>query len=168
MDHDDGARRQGGAGVQFGDGGIVPPGDLSEEDIREHGPGELQFGIHAWNVVDGHHTAEHRRKVHDLARRGEQLVVRHGTICGAEEDRLGRDLTNAAARTDRLIVDLYGRMRLVVLVEPLRVDRIRERRARSVDLHVLRRDAGDEHRGANGGDDDSLYNLHRSNLRLEA
>ena len=44
------------------------------------------------------------------------------------------ELTDAAARADRLVVDLDVRVQLVVLGEPLRVDRGRERRAGAVDL----------------------------------
>src|SRR5581483_373125 len=70
---------------------------------------------------------------------GVDLFVRHRPVGRAEENRLIADLTDPAARTDRLVIDLDVRMQAVVLGKPFRVDRIRERRTRSVDLNRLRR-----------------------------
>jgi len=54
------------------------------------------------------------------------LLVRHGTIAGAEIHGLRQNLPNAAAAADGLVVELNIRMGLVVFAEPLLVHRIRE------------------------------------------
>src|SRR6185503_20711787 len=55
-------------------------------------------------------------------------------VRGAEENGLGGELPDAAAGADRLVVDADVGMALGVFREPLRIDRIGERRARAVDL----------------------------------
>src|SRR5205814_1222416 len=52
---------------------------------------------------------------------------------GAEVDRALEHLADAAAAADRLVVDLEIRVALVELVEPLRVERVGEGRARAGD-----------------------------------
>src|SRR5262249_30280739 len=54
-------------------------------------------------------------------------------VRGAEVDSPFEYLADAAAAADRLVVDLYVGLALVELVEPLRVDRVGERRAGAVD-----------------------------------
>ena len=98
------------------------------------GAGELELARHARDVVDRHDAAEHGRQVEDRSRRPLQLVVGHRPVARAEEDRLARQLLDAAARADRLVVDLDVGVDLVVLGEPLRVDRVREGGAGAVDL----------------------------------
>ena len=61
-----------------------------------------------------------------------QLLVGHGAVAGSKIDGAVEHLANTTAATDRLIVDLYVRMNLVVLTEPFRIHGIRERGARSV------------------------------------
>ena len=69
-----------------------------------------------------------------MSGRGLELLVVHRLIGRAEEDGPARQLADAGAGSERLIVDADVRVQLVVLGEPLRVDRIRERRAGAVDL----------------------------------
>mgnify|MGYP003694201739 CR=1 FL=1 len=59
-----------------------------------------------------------------------------GPSGGAEIDRLLGDLLDAAAAPDRLIVEARTRVDLGVEAEPLRVHRIRERRAGAVQLQL--------------------------------
>ena len=53
MDHEDVLIRQGDSGIQRGDAGIVPLGDVAEEDVREGRSVQLQRRI-ARQVVDDH------------------------------------------------------------------------------------------------------------------
>ena len=61
---------------------------------------------------------------------------RQRPVRGAEVDGLLGDLLDAAAAADRLIVEAHGRIDLDVLVEPLRIDRVRESRPGAVELHL--------------------------------
>src|SRR5207247_11360850 len=128
-------------------GRVVPRLDLSEIDVGEHRSRELQLAGDAGNVVDRHHPAEHSREVQDRPGRRLQLLFGHRTVRGAEKYGLVGDLLDAAARPDRLVVDANVRVQLVVLAEPLRIDRIGECGAGAVDLQRLR--GG---RGTIGGD----------------
>src|SRR6266404_2167874 len=116
---------------------IVPLGDLAQEDAGHGLRRELQV-LHARRVVDDDHRAHHRRDVLDAGRL-QQLLAAHGSVGSAEVHRLLGDLLDAAARADRLVVDLHARVRLVVLAEPLRIDRERERGTRAVDQGGVRR-----------------------------
>src|SRR5437879_10454648 len=60
-----------------------------------------------------------------------ELIVIHGAIGGAEIDGTLGDLLNAAARTDRFIVDFDRGGFLVVYVEPCRIHGVRERGPRT-------------------------------------
>src|SRR4051794_1196958 len=73
----------------------------------------------------------------DVPRGRQQLFVGHGAVGRAKKDGLIGDLPDAAARPDRLIVDLDVWLQFVVLGEPLRVDRVGERRPGPVYLDVL-------------------------------
>ena len=112
--------------VRFGNRGIIPAGDLTQEYTGQGLRGELQFRVHAGNVVGRNHRAQHGWNVQDLGLGLGQLLVGHGAIAGAEVHSLRQDLTNAAAAADRLVVELDIRMGLVVFAEPLLVHRIRK------------------------------------------
>ena len=98
------------ARVQLRDRRVVPLRDLAEEDVGEHRAGELQLAADVRDVVDRHDRAEHGREVQDLAGRRLQLLVGHRAVGGAEEHRLVGQLPDAAARADRLVVDLHVRV----------------------------------------------------------
>src|SRR5664279_4547463 len=100
------------AGIQLCDRGVIPFCDLAQKDIGEDRPRELQLGTDSRDVVDGDVATEDGREVEDRAWSGRELVVRHGTVRGTEEDRLVRKLPDAAARTDRLVIDLHVRVLL--------------------------------------------------------
>ena len=101
------------------------------------GPVNFSSRADLGDVVDRHDAAEDRRQMEDAEAGGGDLIVRHRTVRGAEEDGAGGELADAAARADRLVVDLHVRMHLVVLVEPLRIDRVGERGAGAVDLSAV-------------------------------
>src|SRR5205807_688244 len=81
-------------------------------------------------VVGGNDGTEHGREMKDGAAvfvlESFELIVIHGAIGGAEIDGTLGDLLNAAARTDRLIVDFDRGVFLVVYVEPFRIHGVRE------------------------------------------
>ena len=123
------------AGVRRRDARVVPLRDLCEKDIGDNVGYDAQFGA-AWQVVGGHHGAEHGRNVQELGRRLLQLLVGHRTVGGAEVHRAGGDLLDPAAAADRLVVEPHLGIDLRVFVEPLGVDRVRKRRPRAVDQRL--------------------------------
>src|SRR5260370_3271720 len=62
-----------------------------------------------------------------------KLLVIHRPVGGAEIDRAFRDLLDSSARPDRLIVNLYLWIFLLVLTEPFGIHGIREARASPID-----------------------------------
>src|SRR4051794_2433581 len=75
-----------------------------------------------------------------------ELVLIHRSIAGSEVDGSFRDLLDSRARTQRLIIDLNIRMKLVVLTEPFGIHRIRECRARAIDQDGSRGRTYSEHK----------------------
>jgi hypothetical protein len=55
-----------------------------------------------------------------------KLLVAHWAVAGPEVDCSRQHLANAATAADRLVVDLNVRVNFVILVEPLRINGIRE------------------------------------------
>ena len=137
MDDGDVAGRELHAGVERRKVGVVPFRDGAGENLAEHRAAELQLRIQPRNVVDGHDGAEDRGEVEDRSGRGLQLLVVHRAVGRAEEHGLVDQLLDAAARADRLVVDADVRVQLVVLGKPLRIDRVREGGAGTVDLQRL-------------------------------
>src|SRR3954452_4071218 len=112
------------ARVGRGDGRVVPLRDLAEEDVRDGLAVELEPLVDALDVVGDRDGPEHARDVDGLALllRGLDLGVLHGGVRGAEVDRAGRELRDAATRADALVVD--GEAVLVLQARgPLLVDR---------------------------------------------
>ena len=68
----------------------------------------------------------------DLQLRLRELLVRHGSIRGAEIHGAGLELTYPAARSDGLVVNLNVRVRGVVNVKPLGINRIGKGGARGI------------------------------------
>src|SRR5881394_1675524 len=93
------------ARIECGNVRVIPLRDGAGEDFSEHGASELQLRIETLDVVNGHHGAEHRGEVEDGAGRGLQLFVVHRAVGRAEEDGPVGDLLDAAAGSDRLVVD---------------------------------------------------------------
>ncbi len=120
-------------GLGFAISGIVPLGDLSEENTGQRRRREVQLGFDPRDVVRGYVRAKHGGEVERLAatllREFLELLVVHRPIAGTEVDGSLGGLFDAAARSNGLVVELNLGVILVVLVEPLRVDRVGECRA---------------------------------------
>src|SRR5204862_5497587 len=89
-----------------GDARVPPARNLAEENVGEHVGGETHRLCDALEVVGRDHGAQHSRNVQGVAADGRDGGVGHGRVGAAEVDRLVGELADAAARADRLIVDL--------------------------------------------------------------
>src|SRR5258706_765499 len=134
MDDEDGLVGQRRPGVVRGDRRVIPFLDRAKEDPGDVRGVEVQVG-YALDVEDHHDRAEGRRHVEDLrsGRKGCDFRVLHRRVRGTEVDRLLGDPLDAAAGTDRLVVDLDVRIFRAVVLEPLRVERGWERRPRALE-----------------------------------
>src|SRR5450432_1289094 len=123
--HDgDGHVRQLQALVQLDDLRVVPLLELAHQDLGQHIGRHLQLArLDARQVDDGHHGPHYHRELHQV--RLVQLLGLERRIRRAEVDGAFGDLFDAAARADRLVVELDLGV-LGVSVRPLRVQRIRE------------------------------------------
>jgi hypothetical protein len=137
---DDGHRGVGelDARVLLGEARIVPVRDLAEEEAGERLRRQPEIGHR--RLVGDHDRAEHRRDVLDAGGL-RHLLVGHGGVGGAEVDRALGDLLDATAGADGLVVEANVGLQLVVVAEPLRVERVRKGRT----------GAGDEQRVGAGG-----------------
>ena len=127
MHHDDVAVRESDPGVEGGDPPIIPLGHPAEVDVGDRGSVELKLRrTQGGEVVGHHHRAHDRGDMVHLPLHGAHLVLAHGGVGRPEIHRSLGELLDPAARSDRLIVDLDPGL-LVVRVEPLAVDRVRER-----------------------------------------
>src|SRR5437763_967515 len=61
-----------------------------------------------------------------------ELFIAHRPIASSEIYRPCQNLTDSAAATDGLVVDLHVGMQLVIFAEPLGIDWIRKRSARPI------------------------------------
>src|SRR4029453_16518011 len=114
---------------------VVPLGDLAEEDISEHFTGESKLGI-ARQIVGGDISAQHGWNMKYLRRWLLELFVIHGAVAGPEIDGALRDLSDAAATADRLVVVPNRWIHLGVFTEPLVMDRIWESCCGTVHQHL--------------------------------
>ena len=98
MDDEDRLIRQGCAGVERCDRGVVPLGDLAQEDLADGVPIEVQVGD-SWNVVDHHDRAERRWDVQHFrsGRKLRDLRTLQRRVGRPEIDRLLGDLCDATA-----------------------------------------------------------------------
>ena len=67
-----------------------------------------------------------------------ELVIRHRPVGRSEIDGLIEQLANPAAGADGLIVDLHVAVGLVVLIEPLRINRVGEGRSSGIQQDLPR------------------------------
>src|SRR6185295_3271580 len=132
MNNYDLGRRQIHARICGSDLWIVPVLDVAEENSRDRFGSEPEFGCDAGQVVSNHVSAEHGWDVKDLALRGFEIVILHRGVRSSKVNCALGYLLDAAAGTDRLIVELQVRVRLVVSAEPFLVDRIWKRSARAL------------------------------------
>jgi hypothetical protein len=78
-------------GIELLDRGVVPLGDLAEEDLGERGAVDHELsGLHAVEIDDRHDAAHDRW---ELARAAlVEVLARQRRVGGAEGDGLGLDL----------------------------------------------------------------------------
>ena len=140
--------------IQLGDRRIVPRLDVTEEDLRQGIAVEFEVaGLHAFKIDNRHVAADHGRKLNQ-PRLGQICRLQRHVGC-AERHRLGLDLLDPTAGTDRLVVHPVTGLFLVG-IGPLRIDRERERRTRSGNVGgKRRRRCGDQ-----AGSDDYLDEIH--------
>ena len=113
MHDDDRGGRQLDIRIHRLDRRVVPHLDLAEENIGNEGAGQLELaGLDAFNVDDGNGAADHGGKLHQAELI--ELLARHRIVGRAEIDRLGRNLLDAAARADRLVIHRIARGSLVI------------------------------------------------------
>ncbi len=147
MHHGDRLRRQLGVGVQLLNSRIIPRFHGSKEDAGQRRAIEHEFSRrHAFHIHNRHNAAHHHRKLNQAMLVEIRTLER--SIGGAERHRLGLDLFDAAARTDRLIVQPDAGI-LLIGVGPLGINRIREGGARARNLD---RSGGKDGRGQKAGD----------------
>src|SRR5690606_38753757 len=125
-------RGQRDAGVEAGDRRIVPGIDHAQVDVGDNRSGQAQLAAaDAFDVHHRHDAADGRREL-DEAGFGE-FIAGQRLVGGAEIDGAGLDLGDAAAGTDRLVVDLVAGG-LVVVVGPLGDQGVDEGGARAGDF----------------------------------
>src|SRR3989344_4468259 len=118
------------ARVQFDDGRIIPFLDLSKIDVSEHRSAEFQFTRLDAGDIDHRNDAAHDHGElyqADLV----EFFDSERRVRGAEVHGPGRDLLDAAARTDGLIVHAHTGLGLVDL-GPFGVDGVGEGGTRAV------------------------------------
>ena len=119
-------------GIELLDRRIIPGLDFAEVNLGERRAVEHELArLDAVEVDDRHDAAHHHRELDEAALfelgAGERRVGR------AERHGLGLDLLDAAAGTDRLIVEADAGL-LLIGVRPLGVDRVGECRAGAGDV----------------------------------
>src|SRR6266540_2885653 len=116
---------------------IVPLHDLAEEDSSDNVAGKIERTDNRRKVVAQNVGSENRRDVQNRAALGlRQLFVAHRSVRRTEVHRSLGKLADAAAGTDRLIVD-FDSGTLGVIGEPLRVDGIWKGCTGSSEIHRL-------------------------------
>ena len=136
MHHDDILIGQRHAWIDARETRVIPLRDFAEEDVREHVRAEAHRLRHIRQVIRCDDRAEHRGNVQDVATdRGDRRIA-HRRVGAAEVDRAIRELPDAAARSDRLIVQLHIGMRLVVRQNPSLINDVWERRPSAVEPYL--------------------------------
>ena len=93
--------------VQRLDSRIIPLGDLAQKDLGQRLAVQHHLaGSNAGQVDDRHDGDDHLRELDQLI--AHQFVVHQRLVGIGEVHGLGFDLLDAAARTDRLIIDLVA------------------------------------------------------------
>jgi hypothetical protein len=123
--------------------------DLAAVDVGQDLAGQLELaGLDARDVDDRHDAAEHRRELDEAALL--EVLALEGRVGGAEIDRFGLDLADAAARADRLVVQARAGF-LAIGLGPFRIDREREGGAGAGDVGGRCGQGEGRHRQADDG-----------------
>ena len=104
-------------GVELGDLRIVPLADLAEIDVGQRLPRQPQRRADAGQVVGDGRTAERHRNLQHRLLGAPELFGVHRNVGGAEVHVFSRELLDAAAAADGLVVDGHVGPLLVVNVE---------------------------------------------------
>src|SRR5256884_7389725 len=111
--------------------GIVPFRNLAQEYPCDSILGEIEFCSYARNIVSRHIRTQDRWEMQNpkavFILIGLELIVVHRAIGGAEIHGAFRDLLDAAAGADGLIVDFKIGVLLMVLVKPFGIHGVRKR-----------------------------------------
>src|SRR3984885_4836234 len=143
------------AGIELGDRRIVPLGDVTQEDLGDRRTVERDVTrLDAGQVQDRNDGAVDDGKLHEAVLGA--IVRAHRLVGGAEGHGLGDDLLDAAARTDRLIVQPDAGV-FSVLVRPFGENRIDEGRSGAGDIGG---GSGKYRRGQQAGDGDRCQMFH--------
>ena len=149
--------RQGDAGVEGGDGRVVPAGDLAEEDPGEHRAGQVQPGTgRQAQVVGDAVAAQVDGHLGDGSALGGGLLGRgHRHVGGAEVDLLRADRGDARAAAHHGVADGHAGVLLLVVGEGDGEERRVERRTGPDEGGPMAAGAaaghGQRSRGARGG-----------------
>ena len=143
VDDDDVDRGKLDSGVLAGDRGVIPLGDLAEEDVGDGRAIELERGAAGQVVADDDRTGD-RRDVQEGPGGLGQVLVGHRAVGGAEVHGLRQDLLLTATGANALVVEGHGRIDLLVLVKPLLVDGLGKGGTCAVDEHLAGRAGGSE------------------------
>src|SRR5205807_2021458 len=119
-----------GSGVDLGQGRIIPFLDFPQKNVGQNLSREVDLALDGGKIVSRDIRAEHCGNMEKLEGSAFELLIGHGAIAGAEVDRAGLNLFNAAAAANRLIVDLNVGMQIVVFAEPLGINWIGKSSAR--------------------------------------
>ena len=119
MHDDDVLRGQLNAGIDAGKTRIAPIRDLAEEDVRKDVGREPQRLRDLGQGVGGHDSTEDGRDMQHVPFDGRDRRVGHRRVRRAEIHRAVGELPDAAARADRLVVQLHVAMRLIVRQHPV-------------------------------------------------
>ncbi len=118
--------------VELLDRRIIPLGDLAGVDLGQRLAVETQLArLNALEMYDRYNAAHDHRELQQAVL--VQLIFFQRRIRRTEIDGLGFDLLDTATGADGLVVELHAGLLLVGL-RPLRIHRVRERRASAVDL----------------------------------
>src|ERR1700677_5180861 len=124
MDHLNRLRGEFHFWIQFGDCGIVPRFDFSEEYFGDGGTGEAKVAGNIRQVVDDDDADadEHRGKLEDRGA-GFELLVGDRRVAAAEIAAAGEDVLRALARALGQITNHYERILFVIVIGPADVER---------------------------------------------
>src|ERR1700722_9155426 len=136
MNDGDWRSRKRHVGIQGLQPGIIPISDLSQEDVRKHGPGEPQTT--SSYPFDIHHRNDASDDQRELTKAGlSQFLWPQRHVGSTEIDRACLYLLQARAGPVRLIVNLVASLGLI-LRRPFRKDGEHEGRSRAARLRRLR------------------------------
>src|SRR6185437_8645903 len=147
MDHHDWQAGKFDARVCFGNRWVAPIRDLAEKYSCQYLRRELNAACNTRNVIGRDHGPEHCRNMEDFELGFGKLLVCHWPVARAKIHGSRHELANSRAAANALVVDLNVGMGVVIFTEPLLIDRVREGRARGIQIFGNGR-SNHQHNGA--------------------